>query len=308
MKLKFLLPIAALLASPCLAQVGGGIYNPAPFPASTGTGNVVLSNSPAFTGTVTGAASTWSGNVSAAAFLPTGSTVPTNGLYLAAANNPIISSNSGPGFSVGYFAGSGSPVNYLGALNVGAGFFPVLESFGSDTNPGIVYVTKGSGTHAFNTNGPTSNGTTQLSITHTASAVDSWNFTGAAAANPGLLLSSATGSDTNITQRFTPKGVGTVDFAGHISSSGTTPAIGACGTGTPSVSGTDNKGVITTGTGAPTSCAITFGKTYPSSPVCVVTTSASTSVPSITAVGTGGFTVGLTVGLTSGSIYYICVQ
>lgn len=64
--------------------------------ASTGTGNVVLANSPTFTGTVSGAAASWSGTNSATAFIPTGSTVPTSGMYLPAANTLALATNSTP--------------------------------------------------------------------------------------------------------------------------------------------------------------------------------------------------------------------
>lgn len=53
---------------------------------ATGTGSLVYSASPTFTGTVNGAAAIWSGNNTAAAFIPSSATVPTNGMYLIAAN------------------------------------------------------------------------------------------------------------------------------------------------------------------------------------------------------------------------------
>jgi hypothetical protein len=64
--------------------------------ASTGTGNVVLANSPTFTGTVSGAAASWSGTNSATAFIPTGSTVPSSGMYLPSANTLALATNSTP--------------------------------------------------------------------------------------------------------------------------------------------------------------------------------------------------------------------
>jgi len=45
-------------------------------------------------GHVTTASGTYTGNVTAAGFVPTGSTVPTNGVYLPSANNVAISTNS----------------------------------------------------------------------------------------------------------------------------------------------------------------------------------------------------------------------
>ncbi len=64
--------------------------------AVTGTGNMVLSASPTFSGTVTGPDSgTWTSTaLTATEFIPTSSTVPTNGMYLIAANNVGLAVNS----------------------------------------------------------------------------------------------------------------------------------------------------------------------------------------------------------------------
>ena len=63
---------------------------------STGTGNVVLAASPTFSGTVNGASAIWSGTNSASAFIPTGSTVPSSGMYLPSANTLALATNSTP--------------------------------------------------------------------------------------------------------------------------------------------------------------------------------------------------------------------
>lgn len=47
-----------------------------------------------FTGAVNGTSATWSGNDSAAAFVPTSATVPANGVFLPAANSVGVASNT----------------------------------------------------------------------------------------------------------------------------------------------------------------------------------------------------------------------
>ena len=62
--------------------------------AVTGTGNMVLSASPTLTGTLTAATISASATATATAFIPSGSSVPTSGVYLPAANSLGFSTNS----------------------------------------------------------------------------------------------------------------------------------------------------------------------------------------------------------------------
>jgi hypothetical protein len=48
---------------------------------------------------------------------------------------------------------------------------------------------------------------------------------------------------------------------------GPTPTVSSCGT-SPTISGNDEDGLITTGTGTPTSCTMTFAVPYNSTPYC----------------------------------------
>lgn len=95
--------------------------------------------------------------------------------------------------------------------------------------------------------------------------------------------------------------------AGHIASTGSPPGVVSCGTGSPTVSGTDTKGVITTGTAA-TACTLNFNTSFASAPVCVMSTNSTASVGDISSVGTGSVVFGLSVALTGGKIYYHCIQ
>lgn len=54
-----------------------------------------------------------------------------------------------------------------------------------------------------------------------------------------------------------------------VRTAGSAPAPSACGT-SPTISGSDLAGLVTTGTGTPTSCTITFNAAYAAEPYCVV--------------------------------------
>ena len=85
------------------------------------------------------------------------------------------------------------------------------------------------------------------------------------------------------------------------------PTIGSCGTGSPSVSGDDSGGIITTGTGAPTACSIVFGHNWNGGTVWCVSNDDSTTIQSFNkTVVNSSATFGMTAGLTSGHIYYHC--
>jgi hypothetical protein len=85
-----------------------------------------------------------------------------------------------------------------------------------------------------------------------------------------------------------------------------TPAITSCGTGSPTIVGTDTAFTITQGTSA-TGCVATFSTPFVSTPVCVATnqTAPATSTPAYTVTTTA---VTLVTASTTGEIWnVICV-
>ena len=90
---------------------------------------------------------------------------------------------------------------------------------------------------------------------------------------------------------------------------GVVAAIGltltGCGTGSPSITGTDNAGTVVLGTSA-TACTITFNKAYTSAPFCVVVwTNTPLASESYTVSNTA---IVLTQTSTSGDrVEYICI-
>lgn len=99
-----------------------------------------------------------------------------------------------------------------------------------------------------------------------------------------------------------------VDQYGHImaSSTGATPAISSCGTGSPvmGANANDDVGSFTTGTSA-SSCTITFGSAYSATPVVVISDSNTTAVVDVSAVSTTGFTISLASALSAVTVYYM---
>jgi hypothetical protein len=97
-------------------------------------------------------------------------------------------------------------------------------------------------------------------------------------------------------------------FAGLIiGQSGTPSTPTSCGT-SPSILGSDNGGIITTGTGAPTSCTVAFAHTWPNAPACTLTSNNNGNVFFFSALSTTGFTVTTAAGagLTSVKINFNC--
>lgn len=96
--------------------------------------------------------------------------------------------------------------------------------------------------------------------------------------NAGLLTFASTGGIANAGLSSYSIGPDGNVYAKHILSIyGTSPTIGgSCGT-SPSIAGKDSAIKITTGTGSPTSCQVTFGASWTTAPVCVANASATTT-------------------------------
>lgn len=96
---------------------------------------------------------------------------------------------------------------------------------------------------------------------------------------------------------------GSITAAGHILATSTAPSISACGTGSPTVSGSDSFGTVVAGTVA-TTCVINFGVTWGAAPRCMA--SSGTAISSLTVSAT---TTQLTIGGTAlggDTINWVC--
>lgn len=101
---------------------------------------------------------------------------------------------------------------------------------------------------------------------------------------------------------------GSVAFTSHLTTSGTAPSLGACGT-SPSITGNDIAGKVTVGTGGiATSCTITFASAYASAPHCFINN--QTTIVAVQAVpSTTTLVMNSTLAFTAGAVLdYHCIQ
>lgn len=133
------------------------------------------------------------------------------------AGNVGIYTNTG-GSPSAFFTHVASTVNYLNVYGAPTGSGPFMYADGTDTNVNYNHSLKGAGTHLFYT-GSTS--VIQFSVSHTASAVNRLEATGAATG--GAPNMKALGTDTHIDISFTPKGAnGRVKYGTHAAIGGET--------------------------------------------------------------------------------------
>lgn len=188
---------------------------------------------------------------------------------------------------------------YVGGLNIGpAGS---TQKIYSDQNPSnfIEYYSLAGGSMTF----ATANGGGDMSF--------------ASQGTENLRLGKANGiqltnGDARYLVRFstdTTSFVVAISTTGHILSNSQNlfPAISSCGT-LPSTStlATDFSGTITTGSGSPTACTITFAKPFIATPDCVVSAGSSTIFAGVTSISATAFTTTFSAAFSSGKFSYVC--
>lgn len=102
---------------------------------------------------------------------------------------------------------------------------------------------------------------------------------------------------------------GDMEIAGRFKGGGGTPTFSSCGT-SPSVSGTDSGGIVTTGSPDGNFCAINFAEHYSVAPACVVSMVGSLNDRAllVSSISTTGFTVfNGTTPFNGGQFSYVCV-
>lgn len=97
-----------------------------------------------------------------------------------------------------------------------------------------------------------------------------------------------------------------VETDGELVQTGSAPTVGgSCGTG-PTIAGQDSAGKVTTGTGSPTSCTVTFAVAKTNAPACVVSNETSAVLARATSTTT---TVVLAGSFTAGDVLsYVCMS
>lgn len=266
---RLLLAAAALLGLACLSATAQTVTQPG---GSGCTANC-----------------TFTGITTAPSFTVTGTTVPSGyGINLQSAT------------ALGLFA-AGTETNAISA-----GSFGLLNAGVPNNNLGPQYV-------VFNA----VNQQAQFGITGTTYGTAPFSASQAYAWSPqvgGILI--GTGGAAPITFATTSVAVATIDATGHLRLSGSavpTIASGACGTGTNgTISGSDQSGQITIGAAATSACAVSFGSAFTAAPrACVFAaasagSAATTVLPFISAISTGGFTLSGTL-LANTAWYYSCI-
>jgi hypothetical protein len=142
------------------------------------------------------------GGSGAAAYAEIGSATSLKSL-----NDMTVNLPSGPVLSMtdsSVASGAGAYLN----LSNGSSANAIQRAAGTATNIGVFWLSKGTSGHSFGTNNSTA--TEQLRVTHTASAVNFVQVTGAATG--GTPTISAQGSDANVALNFQTKGVGIFRF------------------------------------------------------------------------------------------------
>ncbi len=135
-------------------------------------------------------------------------------------------------------------------------------------------------------------------------------FTGPSGTNPGvnpLNLGDANAILGAVNANLAPPNAGLTPPAAnstHVQTGGVPPVLTSCGT-TPAVTGSDTAGVVTMGTGTPTTCTITFAVAYTAAPYCTVTwqTNIASMIYTVSASA-----ISLTQTATSSNkVNYVCV-
>jgi hypothetical protein len=117
-------------------------------------------------------------------------------------------SAGGEQLRVGDTFGGGTSANYILVRGRSAGAGPVLQAVGSDAAITLNLSSGGVNPISFQTNGAAQQ---QMVVSHTASAVNYVQVTGATTASKVVAIS-AQGSDADVTLSLSPKGAGTIRF------------------------------------------------------------------------------------------------
>lgn len=96
-----------------------------------------------------------------------------------------------------------------------------------------------------------------------------------------------------------------IDAKGHMVTGGTAPTLSSCG-GSPAVTGDDNSGTITIGSGVVTACTITFAQTWTNTPTCTISDNSTTVTIDVSSLSTSALGISSSATIGGGTVYYQC--
>lgn len=241
------------------------------------------------------------------------------GIYRPALNQIGISVNGANPFIID---AAGRVITQFGSGNVAVGTGAASSTTGSNNSSfginSLLSETTGANNSAFgfatlaDLTGVTANGNSAFGFntgrgitTGFNNTIIGGNVSGLASGLSNSVIIST--GDGVIRADFGKSSANTWTFPSHTASTGTAPALSACGT-TPTISGTDTKGAITVGTGVVTACTATFATAYTTMPICVASSNTTGVFVSTVTISTSTVTFGTNSTLGGGIIYYVCMQ
>lgn len=229
------------------------------------------------------------GNATGGSFVNSGG----NGgsMYLTTGAGGTGATNNGKYGNISLGQSAGGFIFALNPVGIGSSFGPFTSPVSTLDVLGNISV----GTYAASVAAP-SNGMIVSGIigTGTSSPYASLSIQSNSSTGDAFAVATSTGAS-----------VAGYDNDGHQFTSGPAPAISSCGTGTGTVVGDDQSGIITTATAA-TACTATFSKAYRNTPTCTVTDDSLIGFADVSSISTTAVTFGISSALTGGHLYYQC--
>lgn len=203
--------------------------------------------------------------------------------------------------STGHFSAYvGSTCTNQGVSGISATGTVTCTTFATSTNPGTVTT---STPFAANYLTQAASGS---SITNSALYAPTASDTSIGTTTDLGLLGIVNASGTSaFTVASTTNNANALTVAGHMGYATSSVSVSSCGTGSPTIKGSDNAGAIVTGSSA-SSCTVTFAKAWVNPPVCVVSDSNTTAVTDVSSISTSSVTFSMASALSTVNIYYLC--
>lgn len=215
-----------------------------------------------------------------------------------------VSASSGV---INSFTASTATINSISGSS--ATYSAVTATYINGNAPGtITSVTAGygligggsSGGVTLNLNGAT---TSYIQNTTSAQSLSAFNVSTGTVSSGTITSASIT---TAVISSATVAGQLMVKGGHFLTQGGTAPSVTGCGTGSPTVTGSDMSGDILVGSGSNTSCALVFGTAYNSTPFCISTNNNILVTTDTQFVSVSSVTFGFSTGVGGNHVYYNC--